>query len=40
MLIEDINLSDYSDDELNKFIREAQEVIRGRKNKQLYKKNG
>ena len=38
MLIEDITLSDYSDDELNKFIREAQEVICDRKNKQLYKK--
>lgn len=38
MLIEDITLSDYSDDELNKFIREAQEVIHDRKNKQLYKK--
>ena len=36
MLIEDITLSDYSDDELNKFVREAQEVIRNRKNKQLY----
>lgn len=38
MLIEDITLSDYSDDELNKFVHEAQEVIRDRKNKQLYKK--
>lgn len=38
MLIEDITLSDYSDDELSKFINEAQEVLRDRKNKQLYKK--
>ena len=38
MLIEDITLSDYSNDELNKLIHEAQEVIRDRKNKQLYKK--
>lgn len=38
MLIEDITLSDYSDDELNKFISEAQKLIRDRKNKQLYKK--
>lgn len=38
MLIEDITLSDYSDDELNKFISEAQKLIRERKNKQLYNK--
>lgn len=38
MLIENITLSDYSDDELSKFINEAQEVLRDRKNKQLYKK--
>nr|DAR16884.1 MAG TPA: L1 Poxvirus entry protein complex L1 and I2 [Caudoviricetes sp.] len=28
MLIENITLSDYSDDELNKFINEAQKVLR------------
>lgn len=38
MLLENITLSDYSDDELSKFINEAQEVLRDRKNKQLYKK--
>lgn len=38
MLLKNISLSDYSDDELNKFINEAQEVLRDRKNKQLYKK--
>ena len=38
MLIENITLSDYSDDELSKFINEAQEVLRDRKNKQPYKK--
>lgn len=38
MLIENITLSDYSDDELSKFINEAQKVLRDRKNKQLYKK--
>lgn len=38
MLIGDISLSDYSNDELNTFISEAQKLIRERKNKQLYKK--
>lgn len=38
MLLDNISLSDYSDDELKQFIDEAQEVIRDRKNKQLYKK--